>query len=570
MSRYSTLPHGRDITRLFVLTLIYVIAGKFGLKLAFINASASAVWAPTGIAFAAFLLLGYSIWPAIFLGAFLVNITTAGSLTTSFGIALGNTLEGVLGAFLVNRFAHGRRVFDEPYDIFKFTLLAALASTTVSPTLGVTSLALGGFAPWASYGPIWLTWWLGDAGGNLIIAPLLVLWSLKPARPRIPARTWEAGLMALSLLFIDHIVFGGLIFQKSTNYPLEFICFPVVIWVAFRTGPRETALGIFGLSVMAIWGTLHGFGPFVRSSPNTSLLLLQTFMGVVAVMGLAIAAVVSERRQAQEDLQRAHDDLEQRVQERTTVLAETATDLKAANQELEAFSYSVSHDLRTPLRAIDGFSKELLIHCESYLQDSDREDLQRIRIATQRMAQLIEDLLDLARLSRSEMSWGEVDLSGMMHGLAAELKTRDSARRIEFVIQPNLMVQGDARLLHIALENLLTNAWKFSQRTQHPTIEFGMSGHDGQEAFYIRDNGVGFNMAYAGNLFKAFQRLHDPKEFPGSGIGLALVQRIIQRHGGRIWAQAEENRGATFYFTLAPSANPRSSKTVDAREGVRA
>ena len=162
------------------LAAVYVLAGKLGLLLAFVHASATAVWPPTGIALAAFLLLGYRVWPGIFLGAFLVNLTTAGSVATTLGIATGNTLEGLAGAYLVNRFAHGAHAFDRPQDVFKFAVLAALACMTVSPFIGVTSLALGGYADWAEYGRVWLTWWLGDAGGALIVAPVLLLWGQDP------------------------------------------------------------------------------------------------------------------------------------------------------------------------------------------------------------------------------------------------------------------------------------------------------------------------------------------------------------------------------------------------------
>ena len=166
--------------KILLLALAYALSGKLGLRLAFLNASATAVWPPAGIALAALLLLGYRVWPGVLLGAFMVNVATAGTVATSLGIAVGNTLEGLLAAYGVNRFAHGREVFDDPYDIFKFAVLAALGSTMVSPTIGVTALALGGFAPWAGYGPIWLTWWLGDAGGIFMVAPLLVLWGAHP------------------------------------------------------------------------------------------------------------------------------------------------------------------------------------------------------------------------------------------------------------------------------------------------------------------------------------------------------------------------------------------------------
>src|SRR5881296_3668586 len=286
------------------LAAIYLLAGKLGLLLAFVHASATAVWPPTGIALAAFLLLGYRVWPGIFLGAFLVNLTTAGSVATTLGIATGNTLEGLAGAYLLNRFAHGVHACDRPQDVFKFAALAALASTTVSPFFGVTSLALGGYADWAEYGRIWLTWWLGDAGGALIVAPVLLLWGQDPRAHWTLAQVKEVGLLLVTLLLVGLAVFGGVLPITIETYPLGFLCIPILLWTAFRFGPRETATATLLLSGIAIWGTLSGFGPFARETQNESLLLLQSFMGVAGIMALALAAGVVEQRRAEAALAR--------------------------------------------------------------------------------------------------------------------------------------------------------------------------------------------------------------------------------------------------------------------------
>src|SRR2546425_6184030 len=250
------------------LAAVYVLAGKLGLLLAFVHASATAVWPPTGIALAAFLLLGYRVWPGIFLGAFLVNLTTAGSMVTTLVIATGNTLEGRAGASLVNRFAHGAHAFDRPLDVFKFVALAALASTTVSPLFGVISLALAGYADWAEYGRIWLTWWLGDAGGALIVAPVLLLWGLDTSVRWTLPQVKEVGLLLVVLVLVGLAGFGGVLPITVETYPLCFLCIPILAWTAFRFGPRETATAMLLLSGIAIWGTLSGFGPFARETQN--------------------------------------------------------------------------------------------------------------------------------------------------------------------------------------------------------------------------------------------------------------------------------------------------------------
>jgi light-regulated signal transduction histidine kinase (bacteriophytochrome) len=252
---------------------------------------------------------------------------------------------------------------------------------------------------------------------------------------------------------------------------------------------------------------------------------------------------------------RAADEELARLYEKTNRLQEQ---LEAANNELEAFSYSVSHDLRSPLRSIDGFSQALLEDYRDCLDETGKGYLERVRAATQRMGQLIDDLLHLSRVTRSELCRQPVDLSAMAHRITDELHRREPERPVEFVIAEGLAVEGDRRLLQVALENLLGNAWKYSSKRARARVEFGVSelrapGANGElPAYFVRDNGVGFDQAYVHKLFGAFQRLHGMNEFPGTGIGLATVQRIVRRHGGEAWAEGAVDQGATIYFTLEP------------------
>jgi signal transduction histidine kinase/ligand-binding sensor domain-containing protein len=250
-----------------------------------------------------------------------------------------------------------------------------------------------------------------------------------------------------------------------------------------------------------------------------------------------------EREQAAEALRVLNQDLEHRVADRTAQLV-------SAIKELEAFSYSVSHDLRTPLRSIDGFSRVLLEDYADKLDADGKDSLQRIRAGSQRMGQLIDDLLTLSHVSRDEMRRGPVDLSALARTVAAELREAAPGQRMEFIIAPDLVATGDARLLQVLLENLLGNACKFSGRRPVARIEFGRTTHQGAPAYFVRDNGAGFDRAHAQKLFGAFQRFHTMDEFPGTGIGLATVQRIIHRHGGHVEAESQPDHGATFYFTL--------------------
>ncbi len=250
------------------------------------------------------------------------------------------------------------------------------------------------------------------------------------------------------------------------------------------------------------------------------------------------------------ELQQHATKLEQRVAERTRELEKRAAELLAANNELDAFAYSVSHDLRAPLRSIDGFSQVLLEDYATQLGDGGRDSLQRVRAASQRMATLIDDLLKLARVTRAEMRTEHVDLSAIARDIVVDIQRAAPDRPVEFAITPGLEAQGDSRLLRVVLDNLLRNGWKYSSKRPHARVEFNGLDENGERVFVVKDNGAGFDMRYADKLFGVFQRLHSAAEFEGTGVGLATVRRIINRHGGRIWAEGVVDQGATFYFTL--------------------
>lgn len=258
---------------------------------------------------------------------------------------------------------------------------------------------------------------------------------------------------------------------------------------------------------------------------------------------VGVSRDITKRKIVEDEIRTLNEELEQRVTERTA-------EYEAVNKELESFAYSVSHDLRAPLRALNGFSEHLLESYADQLDDQGMTYLIRIRKAAIHMGRLIEDLLKLSRVTRSELKKSEVNLSRLVSDLLKDFQEAEPEREAQLRIVPNLVAKGDLQLLRIVLENLLGNAWKFSSDRQTTEIEFGVDERDCENVYFIRDNGVGFNMAYADKLFSPFQRLHRTDEFPGTGIGLATVQRIINRHGGRIWAESVEGRGAVFYFTL--------------------
>ncbi len=253
---------------------------------------------------------------------------------------------------------------------------------------------------------------------------------------------------------------------------------------------------------------------------------------------------MSDLETSNQSLQTLNEELEQRITKRTTQLAMT-------NKELESFSYSVSHDLRAPLRIIDGFIQILMEDYAEKLDNQGKDYLDRVQRAARHMDRLIEDLLKLSRVTQSEFQSKKVSLSDLVKNIAGICRQNSPQQTVDLLIQEGVWVHGDANLLRIALTNLLENAWKFTGRVVHPRIEFGVIIKDGSSIYYIRDNGAGFDMTHADKLFGAFQRFHSSEEFPGTGIGLATVKRIIDRHGGQVWAESEMQKGTTFYFTLS-------------------
>jgi len=371
-----------------------------------------------------------------------------------------------------------------------------------------------------------------------------------------PKRDWQVGQV------------GGIV---EINYPLETL--------EKITGMDwQESYGMMGILVL-LW--LGGFGLVVLKLRRVSEELENRVRHRTADLNEAnrhLEMEIHERKLAEETIRQARDNLEKRVQERTGKLAasnaelirevaerkraeddirnlnsqlvQRSAQLEASNKELEAFSYSVSHDLRAPLRGIDGFSQAVLEDYDEKLDESGRSYLQRVRAASQRMSQLIDAMLNLARLTRAEIHTKTFDMSDIVNGILEDLQKIEPKREVECVVANNLFATADPQLIRAVLENLLGNAWKFTRQQPNPRIEFGHGQYKGQAAYFVKDNGAGFDMTYAHKLFGTFQRLHAYTEFPGVGVGLATVHRIIQRHGGQIWAEGVVDEGAIFHFTL--------------------
>src|SRR5213596_2026879 len=538
-----------------ILAIIYFIAGKLGLMLASLHASASPVWPPAGIALAGLILLGYRAWPAIFVGAFLVNVTTAGNVATSLAMATGNTLEALVGAWLVNRFAGGTNVFDRPQGVFKFALAAGI-SAIISPAFGVTSLGVASFADWANYGAIWLTWWLGDATGDLVFTPLVLLWTGASKRRWNKKEAAEVGTLLLLLMLLSSIVFGGWLEISSRNYPIAFICGPIVIWMAFRFTQRETATGIFILSAVAVWGTLHGFGPFVRETENQSLLALQSWTAVLAITAMALSAGMAERRRIEEELQ----------QQKSVV--------ETANRTKDHFLAMLSHELRTPLTPVISTLESL--ETQRAQTEDTKSALAMIRRNIELETQLIDDLLDVTRIARDKMQlrFVPVDAHLAISNVVEICRAEVQSKRLD--VHLNLRanahhVAADAAKFQQIVWNLLKNAIKFTPNEGEIVISSSNPSPD-VLTISVRDTGIGMEPEVMQRIFDPFEQGNRSFErrFGGLGLGLAISKSLAQAQGGTLTAQSDgHDRGSTFIVSM-PTLSPDQVAIVPSRGGSKA
>ncbi|PYI62282.1 MAG: hypothetical protein DMC60_02930, partial [Verrucomicrobia bacterium] len=476
------------------------------------------------------------VWPAILVGAFLVNLTTAGNFATSVAIAAGNTLEALAGTWLVNRFGDGRNFCDRPQGVFKFAIAAAI-SALISAALGVTSLALAGFANWSSYNAIWLTWWLGDVTSDLVVTPLILLWSAAGKQRWHEKEVFEVGTLLLLLVLLSGVVFGGWLEISSKNYPITFVCGPVVIWMAFRFTQRETATGIFILSAIAVWGTLRGFGPFVQQTENESLVALQSWIAVLTITALALSAGMAERRRIEEELQ----------QQKSAV--------EAANRTKDHFLAMLSHELRTPLTPVISTLQSL--ETEPAQTEDTKSALAMIRRNIELETQLIDDLLDFTRIARDKMQmrFAPVDthlaISNVVEICCAEAASKRLPVHLNLQADTHF-VAADAAKFQQIIWNLLKNAIKFTPENGEILIS---SSNPSQDVLSIslRDTGIGMEPEVIQRIFDPFEQGNRSFEsrFGGLGLGLAISKSLTQAHGGTLTAQSDgRDRGSTFILSM--------------------
>ena len=557
--------------RVSVVAAIYYAAARLGLTWQLPGTNASPVWPPSGIGFAAMLLLGYRVWPGIAVGAFLANLQTLHTTNAGFaaiGICAGNTLEQIVGVFVLRRLIDSRNPLERAGDVFRF-VVAASAGCLLGSVNGTANLWWWGIVPSERCWQVWLAWWLGDTAGVLILAPVIFSLFQKSEIAWTRPRVLEALALFVSLaaatqfLFGDHRAWLDLELLDSLAYAVV----PGLAWAAFRFSPRETALAAALMSVIAIINTSNGSGPFFRTDPAVadvqrlraeSLLMLQIFVIAIAVTSATLSGAVSERNRSEQGLRELNVTLEQRVADRTAELQQANAALERSNQELDDFAHIASHDLKEPLRGINTYSAFLLEDYSDKLDEDGQAKLNTLQRLTRRMESLIESLLMYSRVGRTELAVQDTNLNETLADIVETLEIRLHELGVEIrQSHPLPTIRCDGVRVGEVFRNLITNAMKYNDKPQK-WIEIGCApqpanGTDSSAmVFHVRDNGIGIREKHLDSVFRIFKRLHGRDEYGGgTGIGLTIVKKIVERHGGRIWLESTFGEGTTFFFTLA-------------------
>ena len=520
--KYGYFSYLAEIIALFA---IYFSTAKLGLSLDAVSRFATLIWLPSGIAAAALLLFGYRLWPGIILGAFLVNLLNGAPLFVAVGIGIGNTLEALVCTYLLKRNGFSYSL-DHLRDVLLLLLLAMPLSAIIGATIGVSSLFLGKVIASSSYYLTWEAWWTGDMISILILTPFLLTWSKWPRDKVSVKRIAEIGILTLLVLAVGLIVFLGLFHADERSYPITYLVFPPLIWASLRFGQRGATSAMFALTILAIVGTIQALASFLPGRLSMSLLLLQSFMGIIAVTSMILAAFMAERRE-----------LEQRKDE---------------------FISMVSHELKTPLTTIQGYTE--LLHGR-FAQQGNQEALLYIsKMAAQigKLSKLIADLLDISKIQAGKLAFAKetVDIDLLVREVVEDLQHTTSQHQISIEGIAQREIAGDRERLGQVLINLITNAMKFSPRAERIAVHLSHT-HD-TLTVSVQDFGIGIPKAHQQMVFERFYRVYSDqdKTYPGLGIGLYIAHQIIERHRGKMWVESVEGQGSTFSFSLPLAGEP--------------
>ncbi|MDX2075882.1 MAG: MASE1 domain-containing protein [bacterium] len=543
----------------FVYAITSIISQEFGV---IPPGNATAIFASSGIAVVAIFFFGYKVVPGVMLGSFIGNYTlylrlneldvTVFSLTgviVAFAIGIGAAIEGSLGVYLLKRFSDAKHPFEDVRSVWVFVLLTALASCLVNATIGSTSLAAGGFIPPAVHGDVWLTWWLGDAAGIVILAPLFIIWRYLPKLSNDAQTVLEAVFSFIALMGIGAVAFIG-------GFPIEYLLIPILVFIVLRFGLHGATLGVFLISGFAIWGTVNGNGAFVRENVNDSLLLLQAFIGTVMFTALTLSAEDKERQKAMREVAETNRTLEKRVIERTQELAIAKEEAESASRAKTLFIAQMSHEFRTPLNAVIGYSDILQM---GMLGDMTPDQMERIGFIKQnayRLLGLINDTLDISKIESGKLTLDEsrVDTQHFFDEILQGVKSLTAKKQIAIntVYHPNIpeRILIDAPKIQQIVVNLVGNAVKFTPEGQI-TIEVGKKSET-QWFLAVRDTGIGMSQESVNTLFEQYKRVEDEttKNIEGTGLGLSITKQLVDFLDGKIEIQSVLGQGSVFTVHL--------------------
>jgi signal transduction histidine kinase len=526
-------PHFLLFLRILVLFFLQYVLGKWFLNLSVAGGIEISGWSSLGLALAAFVIWGYKVWPGIFLGAIFTNLSAGLSLGFSMGLAAAKTLEEILAAYLVRRFANGRHAFDRPRDVLVYFLVAGVGVTALGAFLGRITLHLGAYQSLDIRTPVWLTWWLGGMAKNLVVAPLLIIWANQP-RVQWSRINWlEEGFLLIFIVLISETVFTGMFFPGGRRHSMSFLCIPPLIYAAYRFGQRETATATAILAGIAVWNTMEGRGPFLGEgmSVGTSLLVLQVFLSVTAIIPLLLSSALSEEKRTLEGLKKAKEEL------------------LRSNNDLDQFANVAAHDLQEPLRMVVSYMQLVKDKYKDQLDSDGKEFIDFAVNGGKRMQALLLGLLEYARVGSKGKEFEPVSFEEVFGETAANLKIRIEELGARLTHGPLPVVMGERIQLIQLLQNLFANALKF-HGPEKPEVRLTARKKGKEWIFECQDNGIGIDPKYFERIFIVFQRLHTREEYEGMGVGLAVCRKIVERHGGRIWVESKIGKGSRFYFTL--------------------
>jgi signal transduction histidine kinase len=526
------------LAKIISLALLYLVFGRLGLFVAAIHKNVTFVWPAAGIALAALLIGGFRLLPGVFLGAFLVNVLTDIPWYTALSIACGNTLEALLGAFLLRRVLGLQNAMERLRDVLGLIILGGIISTTAASLIGVASLSLQGSASSTDFARLWFEWWIGDMLGILVLAPFLLTWSepgsLVAEARKSPWKILEAVVLFLLMLCMAQIIFGGWVAPRLSPHPHSYLMFPFLIWAAIRFGPKGAATATLAVSAFAVWGTVRGFGPFADSATYEGLFFLQLFMAVVVLTMLVLAATTSERKRSEE-----------------------------AKSE---FASMVSHELRTPLSSIKAGIELVLDGIEGPITGAQQETLGVAKRNVNRLTRLINNVLDYSKLEsgKMEMLFEKTDLSKLLDETYELMKFAVQTKQIAFVRelpqQPVFAVCDDDKIKQVVI-NLLDNAIKFTG--EGGRIALRLKHTDRNIVIEVEDNGIGIKPEDQEKIFEMFGQVspRGKSRGHGSGIGLAVCRLIVEHHQGKIDIQSAPGRGSRL-AVIFPDSLPEKKKAV--------